>query len=298
MKLLHRRVERRWKTNGLDTDRTTYRVACRMANKAINESRRSQHSQRISECVNLKQCWATIKNILHSCDSDNSHTENENLKLCHSFTDFFINKINDLKKTIEARLLLLQGPVFQDVPYSGTSLQNRPPVTPSEILKLLSSIPAKSSPMDFIPTSLIKSCPGIFSDLIGKLANLFYIRFPSCFKLAQVTPLLKKAGLEKDSPTNDRPISNLNKISKIRGRIFLCRILPHVTASHNFNPHQSAYRPYHSTETALLFTLNNCFNASDRVQSTILLSLDLSAAFDTIDHGTLLNKFWHHWPRP
>ena len=56
-------------------------------------------------------------------------------------------------------------------------------------------------------------------------------------------------------------------------------------ASHNFNPHQSAYRPYHSTETALLFTLNNCFNALDRGQSTILLSLDLSAAFDTIDHA-------------
>ena len=65
-KHLRRRRERRWKTSGLDTDRTTYRAACRMANKAINESQRSQHSQRISECVDSKQRWATIKNILHS----------------------------------------------------------------------------------------------------------------------------------------------------------------------------------------------------------------------------------------
>ena len=56
--------------------------------------------------------------------SDNSCTEDENLKLCHSFADFFVNKIKDLKKTIEARLLLLQGTVFQDIPYSGTSFHN------------------------------------------------------------------------------------------------------------------------------------------------------------------------------
>ena len=128
---LRRRLARCWKTSGLDTNRTTYRAACRMVNKAINESRRSQHRQRISECVDSKQRWDTIKNILHSCDSDNSRTEDENLKLCHSFADFFVNKINDLKKTIEARLLLLQGPVFQDIPYSGTPLQNLPLIAPS-----------------------------------------------------------------------------------------------------------------------------------------------------------------------
>ena len=176
----------------------------------------------------MRQLETTLshhKKLLHSCDSDNSRTEDENLKLCHSFADFFfVNKINDLKKTIEARLLLLQGPVFQDVPSSGTPLQNLPPVAPSEIRKLLSSIPAKSSPMDFIPTSLIKSCPGVVSDLIAKLANLSFCEghFQSCFKLAQVMPLLKKAGLDKDSPTNYHPISNLNNISKVLERLFLC----------------------------------------------------------------------------
>ena len=146
--------------------------------------------------------------------------------------------------------------------------------------------------MNFIPISLIQSCPFVFSDLIAKLANLSFSEghFPSCFKDALVTLLLKKPGLDKDSPSNYRPISNLNHISKILERSFLSRILPHVTSSPNFNPHQSAYRPNHSTESALLFTLNNCFNAIDHSQSTVLLSLDLSAAFDTLDHDTLLNR--------
>ena len=94
----------------------------------------------------------------------------------------------------------------------------------------------------------------VFSDLIAKLANLSFSEghFPSCFKDALVTLLLKKPGLAKDSPSNYRPISNLNHISKILERIFLSRILPHITSSPNFNPHQSAYRPNHSTESALL----------------------------------------------
>ena len=93
----------------------------------------------------------------------------------------------------------------------------------SETLELLSSVPATSSPMDFIPTSLIKSFPGVFSDFMDKSANLSFCEghLPSCFKLAQMTPLLKKAGLDKDSQTNYRPISNLNNISKIVERLFL-----------------------------------------------------------------------------
>ena len=73
-------------------------------------------------------------------------------------------------------------------------------------------------------------------------------------------------------------------------RLFLARILPHVTTSPNFNPYQSAYRCNHSTETSLLFTLDSCFTAIDNRKSTVLLSLDLSAAFNTIDHITFINR--------
>ena len=71
-------------------------------------------------------------------------------------------------------------------------------------------------------------------------------------------------------------------------RIFLSRLQPHVIASSNFNPLQSAYRKHHSTETALLNTLDQVYSSADHSQPTVLVSLDLSAAFDTIDHSTLL----------
>ena len=65
-------------------------------------------------------------------------------------------------------------------------------------------------------------------------------------------------------------------------RLVLCTFQPHVTACPSFNSLQSAYLPGHSTETALLLTLNSIYTSADSGQATLLVSLDLSAAFDTI----------------
>ena len=85
-------------------------------------------------------------------------------------------------------------------------------------------------------------------------------------------------------------ISNLNNISKILEKLFLVRFQPQVTASPNYNPFQSAYWKKHSTETALTLTLDNIFHASDQSKSTILVALDLSAAFDLVDHKLLISQ--------
>ena len=71
--------------------------------------------------------------------------------------------------------------------------------------------------MNYVPTSLVKACPTVFAELITYSVNLSFIEgcFPLQFKKAQVTPLLKREGLDKDTPANYRPISNLITISKI-----------------------------------------------------------------------------------
>jgi len=135
-------------------------------------------------------------------------------------------------------------------------------------------------------------CSPTFSELIAYLANLSFHEgcFPSSLTQAIVTPLLKKPGLDSSSPFNYRPISNLNNISKILERLFLTRLQPHVTSSPNFNPLQSAYRRAHSTETALVNTQDYICTTAGRSLPTILVSLDLGPAFDTIDHCTLFNR--------
>ena len=152
--------------------------------------------------------------------------------------------------------------------------------------------PNKSSPLDVLPTSLLKSCADIFAPITAHLANLSFEqgRFPTKFKLAQVLPLLKKAGADRSQPVNYRPISNLSTVSKLIERLALCRLRPHLLSSGNFNPLQSAYRNGHSTETALLCVLDNIYKSIDSLQLTTVVCLDISAAFDTISHSTLLQR--------
>ena len=100
--------------------------------------------------------------------------------------------------------------------------------------------------------------------------------FPACFKHAAITPLLKKPTLETSDPSSYLPISNLDFISKILERFFLARFQPHIFACSNFN------QPHHSTETSLPATQDTIYCASDLGSLTLLVSLDFSAAFDTL----------------
>jgi hypothetical protein len=216
----------------------------------------------------------------------------DNSELCQTFSEFFVSKISTLKSSIYSQLARLSPPQFYDPPYLGPVLDCRPPVTSAEVLKLLTLRPVKSSFIDFIPSTLLKSCPGVFSELIAFLANLSFSQgcFPSRFRHASVTPLLKKPSLDKLLPSNYRPISNLINISKLLERLFLNRIQSHILSSPHFNSYQSAYRSNHSTETAILSTLDHIYHSCDLGMSTVLVSLDLSAAFDTVDHSILLNR--------
>jgi len=146
--------------------------------------------------------------------------------------------------------------------------------------------------MDVFPTSLLKSCADIFTPIIVRLCNLSFAdgKFPAAYRSASVTPLLKKPSLDSDDPANYRPISNLNTLSKIIERVFLTRLLSQVNSSSNFNMFQSAYHKYHSTETALLKILDDVYRNAGQLQSTLLIGLDLSAAFDTIDKSTLIAR--------
>ena len=116
---------------------------------------------------------------------------------------------------------------------------------------------------------------------------------PVKFKTAQVTPRLKKHGLDVSDPANYRPISNLNRISKVLERLVLIRFVPHASTSSNFDAVQSAYRRLYLTETALLKITGDIFAGCDYHQSTIFVALDQSAAFDCVDHDTLVSRLEH-----
>ena len=117
--------------------------------------------------------------------------------------------------------------------------------------------------------------------------------FPQVFKSAVIFPLLKKPSLDLNELNNFCPISNLPFISKIIEKLVLVQMSHHLSANNLLNQFQSAYRPRHSTETALLKIVNDLLLSLDDGKISLPASLDLSAAFDTIYHNILLHRLQH-----
>ena len=110
---------------------------------------------------------------------------------------------------------------------------------------------------------------------------------PTSFKCANIRPLLKKPGLDSEILKNYRPVSNLPFISKVLERVVDKRLEQHLVVNNLHEELQSAYRKFHSTETALLKVQSDILQSLDKGNVTVLVMLDLSAAFDTIDHHIL-----------
>ena len=124
--------------------------------------------------------------------------------------------------------------------------------------------------------SSLLNCVEILLPSITKLGNLSLAEgvFPQKFKKVVVTPLIKKASL----PNED-----------LVERVVVKQLIQQINSNNLDNPRQSAYKSGHSTETALLHIKNEIHLSLSQGEPSALILLDLSAAFDTIDHTTLLN---------
>ena len=160
------------------------------------------------------------------------------------------------------------------------------PATLEEVRKIISKAPDKSCELDPIPTWLLKQCLDELAPLVTAIINqsIESCSVPKSFKSARIRPLLKKPGLDPEILKHFRPVSNLPFVSKILEKVIDARIERHLVCNSLHEPLQSAYRKFHSTETALLKVQNDIMESLDQGSISVLVMLDLSAAFDTIDH--------------
>ena len=159
-----------------------------------------------------------------------------------------------------------------------------------EIKTLIMKSPNKSSSLDPLPTQLLKQCIDILIPVITEIINksLKSGCFPDILKNAIVTPIMKnyKSGTIY---TNYRPISNLPFLSKIIEKAVLTQCIPFLQSTEKFAQNNSAYKKYHSTETLLTKISSDIVTNISNKQITMLVLLDLSAAFDSVNHSTLID---------
>ena len=149
----------------------------------------------------------------------------------------------------------------------------------------------KSCALDPIPTPLLVKCIDVLLPVITKMVNISLEsgHFPSAWKEALVRPILKKNGLDTVTK-NCRPVSNLSLISKVTERAVFLQIDNHMKKHDLYPSLQSAYRKNHGTETALLKVTNDILMEMNSQHAVLLVLLDLSTAFDSVDHSVLLRR--------
>ena len=104
-------------------------------------------------------------------------------------------------------------------------------------------------------------------------------------KAAIITPILKKPQVDSKELQSYCPMSNLSFISKMTKKIVADRLIAYLKENNLHQPLQSVYCQHGSTETALLKVQDYILTSGDHRRSVSLLLLDLSAAFDTVDHS-------------
>ena len=149
----------------------------------------------------------------------------------------------------------------------------------------------KSCALDPIPTPLLVKCIDVLLLVITKMVNISLEsgHFPSAWTEALVRPILKKNGLDTVFK-NYRSVSNLSFISKVTERAVFLQIDNHMKKHDLYPSLQSAYRKNHGTQTALLKVTNDILMEMNSQHAVLLVLLDLSTAFDSVDHSVLLRR--------
>ena len=149
---------------------------------------------------------------------------------------------------------------------------------------------SKAPGIDKIPIRVIKDClPAILPSLTSIINATFeFDTFPLAWKTAEVTPIPKVG--DHNIPNNNRPISLLPVLSKVCERVAHDQFTSYLLSRGHFSSKQSGNKRWHSTETSVIQTTDEILNAIDKKKLTAVVLLDLSKAFDSIDHRILLAK--------
>ena len=284
-----RRLERKWLKSSLEIDRQLYVDHCKNYRRMLDQAKCDHRRDLVAHCDDRK-LFRLVERMSKPVsapflpDHDNVRT------LANEFADFFNKKVNNLIGSINKSNLADLSVDLQH--HCSSTFASFDSVLCNDVKRLIMKSATKSCPLDPIPTDLLKRCLDSLLSPITRIINtsLTCGYMPALLKVAQVVPLLKKPSLDRNELKNYRPISNLKFLFKTIERAVAAQLTDYLDEHNLHSPMQSAYRQFHSTETALLRVQNDLLRAVDQHQEAVLILLDFSAAFDTINHQILINR--------
>jgi hypothetical protein len=204
------------------------------------------------------------------------------------FSEFFTSKITD----IQASFPQSQNIIIDIAQPVAEQLDHFKVLDAVGLRKLMSRSATKHCDLDPMPTHLVKSAMDQLTPICLAVINssLQLGHVPVSFKHALVSLRLKKPLLDQEEAKNYRPASNLPFLSKVLEQAVADQVMDHLSRNGLHETFQSAYRPHHSTETALIRVHDDITRAITQGEVVLLVMIDLSTAFDTVDHQLLLSS--------
>ena len=286
---LHRRYQR---TRNID-DWNKFKDAQRSIKSILTAAEREYVSTEISTNKdNPRSLWKLINKCIPSKDRPKLTYNNNHEMVAKEFNQYFqsVGKTTAEKATklaldnnISISTELEHQPERTNRPVED--IFNFTPVSLNDVKESIMSMPSNKSPgPDKITIRIIKeSLPVILGPLTDIINSTFHTSiFPESWKVAEILPLLKEG--DHEIPANNRPLSMLNVLSKVCEKLALKQFSNFLNRTGRLSNHQSGNKKHHSTETLNIMISDFLLNAMDNKKLTALVLLDLSKAFDSIDH--------------
>ena len=242
-------------------------------------------TDRISEFKdNPRKYWQIINDLTQRTETkETTEPDKMSQDKADNFNQYFATVGENIQKKLKKQ--------FQIENLSEIQGFNFKLETSASIGKMIDNIKSNvATGHDDISAKIIKDAKPTLVPILMKLVNLSYEvhTFPDCMKIAAIKALHKKE--DKNDFANYRPISILPTISKVFERSATAQLVHHLETNNIINPSQHAYRKGHSTITCLFEVVNHLYKLIDDKKIAAVISLDLSKAFDSINHNLLINK--------
>ena len=246
---------------------------------------------------NIKETWSLINSALKSKSKDSKVSicdDNGNQVTDSEVPNNFVNYFTTIADKLTSQIPNTQTHFSS---YLGNRINNSfffAPSDSSDILKVIGNLKNNGKGLYAISTDVIKSCKHIIAPVLSHIINLCINDgyFPVELKIGCITPIFKNGN--KELINNYRPVCSLSPFSKIIEKVVYNRMISFIDKNNIFSSTQFGFRKGMSTETALIDYINRVHSGLNNNYYTISVLMDLSKAFDLMDHNILKNKLEHY----